>query len=118
MRVLNKVLKLLVSYLRGQGLSSVEYVDDTLLESDIFLECKHNLITTFTFLEALDFFVHPNKSIFHSQPRHRIFGFPHKYIEGGHSSYFFFIFSSLRSETKGSRFELGCYLFVEVSSLQ
>ena len=70
MRVLNKVLKLPFSYLRRQGLSSVEYVDDTLLESDTFLECKHNLITTFTCLEALGFlctqislFFTPNQDI-------------------------------------------------------
>ena len=28
------------------------------------------------------------------------------------------VVSDLRSETKGSRFEFGCYLYAEVSSLQ
>ena len=64
MRVFNKVLKPPFAYLKEQGLSSVVYVDDTLLGGDTFEECQDNVFSTFTCLEDLDFYIHPEKSIF------------------------------------------------------
>ena len=43
MQVFNKILKPPIGLLREQGLSSVVYVDETLLRRDTFLECKHNV---------------------------------------------------------------------------
>ena len=52
--------------LREHGLFSVAYVDETLPGSDTFLECKHKVTTILTYLADLGFFMHPDKSIFHS----------------------------------------------------
>ena len=64
MRVFNKVPKPLFAYLREQGLSSIVYVDDTLLGSDTFEECQDNFFSTLARLEDLSFYIHPQKSIF------------------------------------------------------
>ena len=64
MRAFNKALKPTFAYLRQQGLSSVVYVDDTLLGSDTFEECQDIVFSTFTCLEDLGFYIHPEKSIF------------------------------------------------------
>ena len=64
MRVFDKILKPPFTYLREQGLSSVVYVDDTLLGADTFEECQDNVLSTFTCLEDLGFYIHPEKSIF------------------------------------------------------
>ena len=64
MRVFNKVLKAPFSCLREQRLSSIIYVDDTLLEGDTSEECQDNVFSTLTCLEDLDFYIHPEKSIF------------------------------------------------------
>ena len=63
-RVFDKILKPPLSYLREQGLSSVVYVDDTLLGSEAFLEYKHNVTTKTYQLRGFSFFIHPDKSIF------------------------------------------------------
>ena len=74
MRVFNKILEPPWGYLRERGLFSVAYLDDTLLGSDTFLECKHKVTPILTYLADLGFFIHPDKSIFHShtQPKHSI----------------------------------------------
>ena len=64
MQIFNKVLKPPFAYLRGQGLSSVVYVDDTLLGGDTFEECQDNVFSTLTCLDDLGFYMHPEKSIF------------------------------------------------------
>ena len=58
------VLKAPFVYLREQRLSSIIYVDDTLLEEDTSEECQDNVFSTLTCLEDLDFYIHPEKSIF------------------------------------------------------
>ena len=42
MFLFNEILKPPFAYLREQGLSSVIYVDDTILDSDEFEECQAN----------------------------------------------------------------------------
>ena len=64
MRVFNKVIKLPFAYLREQGLSSVVYVDDTLLGGDTFEEYQDNVFSALTCLEDLGFYIHPEESIF------------------------------------------------------
>ena len=64
MRVFNKVLKPPFVYLREQRLSSVVYVDDTLLGDDTFEECQDIVLNTLSWLEDLGFYIHPEKSIF------------------------------------------------------
>ena len=54
-RVFDKVLKAPFAYLRQQGLSSVVYVNDTLLGGDTFEECQDNVFSTLTCFE--DFLV-------------------------------------------------------------
>ena len=62
--VFNQVLKPPFAYLRKQGLSSVVYVDDTLLRGDTLEECQYMVFSTFTCFEDLCFYRHPEKSIF------------------------------------------------------
>ena len=62
--VFNKVLQPPFAYLREQGLSSVVYVDDTLLRGDTFEECQDNIFSTLTCLEDLGFYIHPEMSFF------------------------------------------------------
>ena len=64
MRVFNKVLNSPFVYLREQRLSSVVYVDYTLLGGDTFEECQDNVLNTLSWLEDLGFYIHPEKSIF------------------------------------------------------
>ena len=64
MWVFNKVLNSPFVYLREQRLSSVIYVDDTLLGGDTFEECQDNVLNTLSWLEDLGFYIHPEKSIF------------------------------------------------------
>ena len=45
-------------------MSTVVYVDDTLLGGDTFEECQDNVFSTLTCLEDLGFYIHLKKSIF------------------------------------------------------
>ena len=63
MLVFNKVLKPLFAHEREQRLSSVVYVDDTLLGGETFEECQDNVFSTLTCLDDLGFYIHPEKSI-------------------------------------------------------
>ena len=51
----NGILKPPFAYFREQGLSSVIYVDDTLLGDDTFEKCQGNVFSTLTCLEDLGF---------------------------------------------------------------
>ena len=60
----NKVLKPPFAYLREQRLSSVVYVDDTLLGGDTFEACQDDIFSTLKCLDDLGFYIHPEKYIF------------------------------------------------------
>ena len=64
MHVFNNVLKPSFAYLREQGLSSVEHVNDTLLEVGSFEEHQNNVLNTLSCLDYLGFYIHREKSIF------------------------------------------------------
>ena len=63
-RVFTKLLKAVYSALRSTGHLSSGYIDDSYLQGDTFEECRVNVIDTTTMFMQLDFFVHPDKSVF------------------------------------------------------
>lgn len=60
--VFTKLMKLVVSFLRAQGLLSAIYPDDFLILGSSKLECRYNLTQIVEFLEKLGFVINFRKS--------------------------------------------------------
>ena len=63
MRIFTKIMKPVFAWLRGQGFTSVIYVDDSLLYGFTFEQCLANIKITLHTLHELGFVVHPDKSV-------------------------------------------------------
>lgn len=61
-RLFTKLLKPVLAYLHGLGLTNTMFIDDTLLIADGADECNHNIKETTTLFTDLGFVVHPTKS--------------------------------------------------------
>ncbi|CAK1602664.1 unnamed protein product [Parnassius mnemosyne] len=60
--VFTKLMKPIVTYLRKQGFSSVNYLDDFLCIENSFEKCEQNVKATCKLLESLGFIINYNKS--------------------------------------------------------
>ena len=63
-RIFTKLMRVVFSDLRQQGLESSHYLDDVYLQGNDFAACRSNIITTAKWLLKLGFVIHPQKSVF------------------------------------------------------
>lgn len=69
-RIFTKIMRVVFSYLRSSGFSSVVYLDDTLMISPTAEHCKQNVNATLELLQKLGFHINWEKS--HLQPTKEI----------------------------------------------
>ena len=62
-RIFTKVLKPVFAALRKIGHSNVAYIDDSLLQSDSYDQCKLNIRDTMDLIDSVGLTTHPEKSI-------------------------------------------------------
>lgn len=62
-RIFTKVLKPVFSTLRKIGHTNVAYIDDSLLQSDTFEDCKQNIKDTMELADSVGLTIHPEKSV-------------------------------------------------------
>ena len=62
--VFTKLMKPVVTYLRGLGFTTVVYLDDWLLIGKNYSECKENVEVTVTLPNNLGFLINQKKSVF------------------------------------------------------
>ena len=62
--VFTKIMKPVVSHLRGKGLSSVIYLDYFLFFGTTFEDCLYNVQTSIKLLQSLGFVINYKKSFF------------------------------------------------------
>lgn len=74
-RVFTKLLKVVFAQLRKIGHTNVAYIDDSLLVSRTFSECKTNIQDTVQLLDSLGFTIHPDKSVLEPTQTIKFVGF-------------------------------------------
>lgn len=73
--IFTKLMKPVVSFLRGKGLVSVIYLDDLLLMGESYSECYENILKTKWILKSLWFLINNNKSCLVPSQRSTYLGF-------------------------------------------
>ena len=63
-RIFTKILKPVYSVMRKNGHVNVAYIDDSLLISETYNDCLHNISDTCKLVDSLGFTVHLEKSVF------------------------------------------------------
>ena len=63
-RIFTKILKPVYSVLRKNGHVNLAYIDDSLLISETYNDCLHNISDTCKLVDSLGFTVHLEKSVF------------------------------------------------------
>lgn len=74
-RVFTKIMKEVVSELRGRGFQSVIYLDDILCLGDTYEECCSNVDETLRLLQCLGFVINFEKSLLSPQQTTKFLGF-------------------------------------------
>ena len=74
-RIFTKLMKPIYSALRGHGLQSVAYIDDSLLFGDTYEECCGNVQATVQMMTNTGFMIHERKSVFTPTQRITFLGF-------------------------------------------
>jgi hypothetical protein len=74
-RTFTKLMKEVVSHLRGRGLISTVYLDDMLCIGKDYEECMHNVTETLKLLSCLGFVINYEKSNLHPKQKCKFLGF-------------------------------------------